>query len=134
MSGGDPSVLKNFSTGGGTGGFGGSAGGTGGFGSTSGGTVGGFGTGGVTLDPRALDAAESGLAATTAAEQARMAENGMGMGMPMGGMGGMGAGGQGQNKERESSTWLTEDEEVWGAASTAPGSVLGLLPDQGSRR
>ena len=52
----------------------------------------------------------------------------------MGGMGGMGSGGQGQNKERERNTWLTEDEEVWGARSDALGGILGTLPEPGGRR
>jgi hypothetical protein len=42
--------------------------------------------------------------------------------MGMGGMGGMGMGMPGQ--ERERSTWLAEDQEVWG---TDPGVGAGVL-------
>ena len=50
----------------------------------------------------------------------------MGMGGMGGGMGGMG-GGMGGNQERERSTWLAEDEDVWG---TEPGVGVGVLrPD-----
>jgi hypothetical protein len=46
--------------------------------------------------------------------------------MGMGGMGGMG-GGMGGNQERERTTWLAEDEDVWG---TEPGVGVGVLrPD-----
>ncbi|MEV0134999.1 hypothetical protein AB0H83_41930 [Dactylosporangium sp. NPDC050688] len=52
--------------------------------------------------------------------------NGMG-GMPfippMGGMGGMGQGGQ--SKERERTTWLAEDEEVWGTDPDCMPAVVG---------
>ena len=53
--------------------------------------------------------------------------NGMGgaggpMGMPMGA--GAGAGG-GQNNERERSTWLTEDEDVWGGNDETAPPVIG---------
>ncbi|MEV5544075.1 hypothetical protein AB0L13_45485 [Saccharopolyspora shandongensis] len=54
---------------------------------------------------------------------------------PMGGMGGMGgAGGGGGNgdRERERQTWLSEDEEVWGAHLAAGDGVIGR-PDGGYR-
>ena len=54
-------------------------------------------------------------------------KNGLGgaggpMGMPMGA--GAGAGG-GQNNERERSTWLTEDEDVWGGNDETAPPVIG---------
>ncbi|WP_327000715.1 hypothetical protein OHA72_37070 [Dactylosporangium sp. NBC_01737] len=55
------------------------------------------------------------------------AGTGTGMGgmpfMPMGGMGGMGAGGQ--SKERERTTWLAEDEDVWGTDPDCTPAVIG---------
>lgn len=48
---------------------------------------------------------------------------------PMAGMGGMGMGGMGQNglgQERERTTWLTEDEDVWGTQpEDRPPQVIG---------
>jgi uncharacterized protein YukE len=48
---------------------------------------------------------------------------GMG-GMPMGGAP-MGGAGQNKEEERERTTWLMEDEDTWGARSTAGSGVLG---------
>ncbi|MDN3354766.1 hypothetical protein [Actinomadura sp. DC4] len=44
--------------------------------------------------------------------------------MPMGG-GGMGGGGAGGEKDRDRTTWLVEDEEVWGAETALGLGVLG---------
>lgn len=44
--------------------------------------------------------------------------------MPMGGMGG-GAGGRDQEKERERTTWLAEDESVWGLRREVAAAVVG---------
>jgi hypothetical protein len=58
------------------------------------------------------------------------AESGAG-GIPMyspmagGGMGGMGGQQQGQNGERERTTWLAEDEDVWGTDPDVGPAVLG---------
>jgi hypothetical protein len=43
------------------------------------------------------------------------------MGMPMG----AGAGGGGNDNERERSTWLTEDEDVWGGNDDTAPPVIG---------
>ncbi|NEA25119.1 hypothetical protein G3I70_21925, partial [Actinomadura bangladeshensis] len=46
-------------------------------------------------------------------------------GMPMGGMP-MGQGAQGgKGEERERNTWLTEDEDVWGADDDTAPPVIG---------
>ncbi|MFF2658632.1 hypothetical protein ACFVUH_14820 [Kitasatospora sp. NPDC058032] len=45
--------------------------------------------------------------------------------MPGGGMGGAGAGGAGNDKDRRRTTWLAEDEEVWGTDSGAVHGVIG---------
>ncbi len=85
-----------------------------------------------------LETAMAGLpegALATAAEQAQLtggstATTGGGGGSmmpPMGGMGGGmggGAGGQG-GQERQRTTWLAEDEEVWGTESGAVSGVIG---------
>jgi hypothetical protein len=44
------------------------------------------------------------------------------MGMPMGAGHG---GGQNDGEERERTTWLTEDEDVWGADDGAAPPVIG---------
>ncbi len=44
-------------------------------------------------------------------------------GMPYGGMGGIG--GPGNEQDRERSTWLQEDDLVWGADPDVPPGVLG---------
>ncbi|MGW0574689.1 hypothetical protein ACWD25_01710 [Streptomyces sp. NPDC002920] len=51
---------------------------------------------------------------------------------PMGGMGGMGggAGGGDREKERERTTWLAEDAEVWGTDPELAPTVLGRTPQQ----
>ncbi|MBN1171983.1 MAG: hypothetical protein JXA67_07395 [Micromonosporaceae bacterium] len=53
--------------------------------------------------------------------------NGMPMSPMMGGMGGMGAGQQ--EKERERTTWLAEDEDVWGTDPECAPAVLGRFDD-----
>ncbi|MDT0304707.1 hypothetical protein [Streptomonospora wellingtoniae] len=63
-----------------------------------------------------------------AGSQMQGQSGGMGNGMmppmmPPGGMGGMG-GGQ-QNDQRQRSTWLSEDERVWGTAANRSSPVLG---------
>ncbi|MCX4745831.1 hypothetical protein OG455_09890 [Kitasatospora sp. NBC_01287] len=70
-------------------------------------------------------------AAGEAAEEAQMMGRSVsttgGSGMPMmpgAGMGGMGGQQQG-NQERQRTTWLAEDEEVWGTESGAVGGVIG---------
>jgi hypothetical protein len=45
-----------------------------------------------------------------------------GMGMPMGGARG---GGSGDQNEHERSTWLTEDEDVWGGDDDTAPPVIG---------
>ena len=45
--------------------------------------------------------------------------------MAGGGMGGMGGGAQGQPQERERTTWLAEDEDVWGTDPELTPNVLG---------
>ncbi|MDQ1294620.1 MAG: hypothetical protein QG608_2505 [Actinomycetota bacterium] len=55
---------------------------------------------------------------------------GMGSGMPYMPMAPM-AGGNSQKEERERSTWLSEDAEVWGQQDdAAPAVVQGLDPTQ----
>lgn len=50
-----------------------------------------------------------------------------GMGMPFMPMGGMGGGGAGRDaeKERERTTWLAEEEEVWGTDAEVTAAVIG---------
>jgi hypothetical protein len=90
---------------------------------------GGYGPGGVALD---------GLASNAAGAQSALAQNGVkgpaganGYGAspffpPMmgGGMGGQGAE-QARDKERERTTWLAEDEEVWGTDPDCVPAVVG---------
>jgi hypothetical protein len=79
------------------------------------------------LTPEQLAAQES-AAGESAAEQAQLlgrqtaTSGGEPMMPPMGGMGGAGAGG-GQDRQR--TTWLAEDEEVWGTDSEAVSGVIG---------
>jgi hypothetical protein len=50
-------------------------------------------------------------------------KGGMGAnGMPMGGMGGAGGG---QEQDRERTTWLTEDEDVWGGDDDVAPPIIG---------
>jgi uncharacterized protein YukE len=91
-----------------------------------GGGPGGLGPGGGLgggLPGGALGAAgEAAAAEEAAAARAAMAGKGAnGAGMPMG----MGGGGQGQKEERERSTWLTEDEDVWGGDGDVAPPVIG---------
>jgi hypothetical protein len=79
------------------------------------------------LTPEQL-AAQEAAAGESAAEQAQLlgrqtaTSGGEPMMPPMGGMGGAGAGG-GQDRQR--TTWLAEDEEVWGTDSEAVSGVIG---------
>ena len=80
-------------------------------------------------------AAEKGLglrpnsAGALAEEEALAARGGPMGGMPMGGMGGgMGGARAGQDQDRERTTWLEEDEDVWGANQEAAPRVLGKQP------
>jgi hypothetical protein len=79
------------------------------------------------LTPDQLAAREA-AAGESAAEQAQLlgrqtaTSGGEPMIPPMGGMGGAGAGG-GQDRQR--TTWLAEDEEVWGTDSEAVSGVIG---------
>jgi hypothetical protein len=50
---------------------------------------------------------------------------GGGGGMPYGGQGHPGGGAGGKEDERERTTWLLEDDDVWGAGSGAGSGVLG---------
>jgi hypothetical protein len=59
-----------------------------------------------------------------AGERAAAGEAGRGEPMPMGG-GGMGGAGAGGEKDRDRTTWLVEDEEVWGAETALGAGVLG---------
>jgi len=77
--------------------------------------------------------AQEEAAAQQAAEESQLLGRGIsttgGMGgpmMPPMGMGGLGGAGAGQTeKERQRTTWLTEDEEVWGTDSGAVTGVIG---------
>ncbi|MGP3925589.1 hypothetical protein [Streptomyces sp. 8N616] len=115
--------------GGGLGGgrYGGGAGGVGGS-RYGGGSVGAGGAGGGRYGPGGAGAGGAGGLGPGAGAGAG-ARGGYGMsGMPMGGGMAGGAGGAG-DQERERNTWLTEDEDVWGAdADVAPG-VLGRAED-----
>ncbi|WP_329260176.1 hypothetical protein OG417_23920 [Actinoallomurus sp. NBC_01490] len=77
-----------------------------------------YGTGGVSP----LESAAAASSGQPAASGIPMYPPGMGMGMGMGGMGGMGGG---QNGERERTTWVAEDEEVWGTEPDLAPAVLG---------
>ncbi|MFB7905937.1 hypothetical protein ACFC1T_05880 [Kitasatospora sp. NPDC056076] len=76
--------------------------------------------------------AEKAAAAKAAAEAERAALTGKGMSttggmppmMPPGAGAGAGAPGQ-KEKDRQRTTWLAEDEEVWGTESTAVSGVIG---------
>ncbi|MET8630063.1 hypothetical protein ABZW30_41160 [Kitasatospora sp. NPDC004669] len=76
--------------------------------------------------------AEKAAAAKAAAEAERAALTGKGMSttggmppmMPPGAGAGAGAPGQ-KDKDRQRTTWLAEDEEVWGTESTAVSGVIG---------
>jgi uncharacterized protein YukE len=114
--------------GGGGGGLGGGlGGGGGGLGGGGGGLSGGLGGGGLGGRAGGVGASKGmGSLAEEEAAAARAATAGKGGpgagGMPMGGMGG---GGGGQNEERERTTWLTEDEDVWGGGDDVAPPVIG---------
>ncbi|MEV0809434.1 hypothetical protein [Micromonospora sp. NPDC050200] len=62
----------------------------------------------------------------TAGGQGTPGTNGMNSGMPfMPPMGGMGQPNANQDKDRERSTWLVEDEDVWGTDPTCAPAVIG---------
>ncbi|WP_192809731.1 WXG100 family type VII secretion target [Actinomadura rudentiformis] len=111
--GGDP-----FGRGGGAGGGGIPGGGAGGGGIPGGGMAGampGAGMGGGAGRGGAGTGKGSGLG------KGGMRAGGMGMGAPMGGAGGRG----GSEDENERSTWLTEDEDIWGGSDDAAPPVIG---------
>ncbi|MFG2914743.1 hypothetical protein ACGF0D_17860 [Kitasatospora sp. NPDC048298] len=67
-------------------------------------------------------------ASAMSAEEAAMRGRSMatsGGGMPMGPMGGGGMGGGQGEKDRQRTTWLAEDEEVWGTDTGAVSGVIG---------
>ncbi|MFI9005900.1 hypothetical protein ACIGNX_01545 [Actinosynnema sp. NPDC053489] len=72
---------------------------------------------------RRYNAAGAGVAAEEAALAARAGQSQSGMPMvpPMGGGGPMGGG----SSPKQPSTWLVEDEDVWGTESSAPPGVIG---------
>lgn len=78
--------------------------------------MGGMGAGGAGAAGGARGAGAGGAGGAKAAGGARGVT-----GMPMGAGAGHGAGGEGETH----STWLNEDDDVWGADSDAPPSVLG---------
>jgi hypothetical protein len=96
-----------------------SAGGLGGTGASS-------GLSGLTGDGTALSAA-----GTTASGTDTAGLGGYPFMPPMGGMGGMGASGNQQEKDRERTTWLAEDEEIWGTDPDVAPAVVGReeIPD-----
>jgi uncharacterized protein YukE len=112
----------------GSGGLGGGAGGLpgGGLGGGAGGLPGGGLSGGAGGLPGSglsgAGAANEALAAERAALSGAGGANGMGMGMPMGAGGG---GGGDQSEETERSTWLTEDEDIWGGNGNTTSAVIG---------
>jgi uncharacterized protein YukE len=99
-------------------------------GGLGGGGLGGGGLGGAGLGSGGLGGARGktgGLAGAAAQEEAAAARAGAAgrggtNGMPMG-MGG--GGGGGQEQERERTTWLTEDEDVWGGDGDVAPPVIG---------
>ncbi|MGI5323707.1 hypothetical protein [Actinomadura nitritigenes] len=123
-SGGLGSDLSSFPGGGGGGGLPG--GGGGGLGADPGGLGGGAGAGGglggFGATPGGLGAAGGGLGAGGAAGAAgRAAAGRAGGGMPMG----HGGHGNGKEEERERTTWLSEDDDVWGADDDTAPPVIG---------
>jgi hypothetical protein len=86
---------------------------------------------GARLTPEQLAARESAAGEQTAMEAAEEAQM-MGRQMATSGgepmippMGGMGGGGAGGGQDRQRTTWLAEDEEVWGTESGAVSGVIG---------
>ncbi len=76
--------------------------------------------------PGAAPASATSFSTGLSGLDGRQAAGGMPF-MPMGGggMGGMGGPGAGGDKERERTTWLVEDEEVWGTDPDMAPSVIG---------
>jgi hypothetical protein len=116
---GDPGGLGGGGLGGDPFGAGGAGGGLGGLGAGGLGP-GGMGTAGAGLGPGALGRGmgAAGAEGAAEAENSALGTSGRGM-MPM-------SGGHGQGeKERERSTWLTEDEDVWGGDGDVTPPLIG---------
>lgn len=125
--------------GGGLGGLGSGhpGGGLGGGGLGSGGVGSGLGSGGLGSGPGGIGSGSgAGVLGTGAGRGGPGSGAGTGAGGPgaggrgsagAGGVGGapMHGGGQGDEDERERSTWLTEDEDVWGGNADVPPPVIG---------
>ncbi|KPM56538.1 hypothetical protein ACG83_01000 [Frankia sp. R43] len=80
--------------------------------------------GGALESASALSAGGLGSAATPAVAGSTAGGGGGMPFMPMGGMGGGAAGGS-SSRDRQRSTWLTEDEEVWGTDPDCAPAVVG---------
>ncbi|WP_131739486.1 WXG100 family type VII secretion target [Actinomadura roseirufa] len=125
--------LSGLPGGGGAGLGGGPGGGAGGFGADPGGLGG--GSGGLGAGPGGLGSAGgmgagSGAGAGGMASRASMPGAG---GMPMGGMPMAPGGHGGQDKQpRTRETWLSEEENIWGADDEHAPPVVGHMPDNGS--
>jgi hypothetical protein len=105
----------------GTGGFSGAgAGGASGLAGQGGGRPG-SGSGLAGGGPGAGRGAGSGTGTSGAGSAGAGGRGGVMGGAPMGGRGG--GGGGGNDDERERTTWLTEDEDVWGATKAPPGVI-----------
>jgi hypothetical protein len=127
--------------GGGLGGLGSGHTGLGGGGLGSGGVGSGLGGGGLGTGPGGIGSGTGAGGAGTLGSGAGRGGPGSGAGGPgsggpgaggrgsagAGGVGGapMHGGGQGDEDERERSTWLTEDEDVWGGNTDVPPPVIG---------
>jgi uncharacterized protein YukE len=103
------------------GGLGGGSGLGGGPGGGPGSGIGGVGSPGGLNSAGGLGGALSEEAAAARAMAAKGGANGMNGGMPMG----MGGAGHDQAEERERTTWLTEDEDVWGGDGDVTPPVIG---------
>ncbi|WP_187233755.1 hypothetical protein [Actinomadura sp. HBU206391] len=115
------SELAGLPGGGGGGLGGGGLGAGGGLPGGGAGAGGGLPAGGVGAGGLAAGGLPGGLPGAGALGKNALGAGGMG-GMPMG----AGGGGQGGNEEeRERTTWLTEDEDVWGADGDATPPVIG---------
>ncbi|MGI8762162.1 MAG: hypothetical protein ACR2LF_12885 [Jatrophihabitantaceae bacterium] len=115
--------------GGGVGGFGPGGAGVGGLGAGGGVGAGGLGAGGLGAGAGGVGSSATGLGSGAAGEAGGVVgvgPGGAGAGAPGGGRGMMvpmhGAG-QGGDDERERTTWLEEDADVWGGGSAPPGLI-----------
>jgi hypothetical protein len=110
----------------GGGAFGGSGGGLSGGGGAFGGSAGGGSSDAMTA-VSALPPTSAGNVGDQSAANLNGGSGYPGYPPPMGGMGGMGGGGGGgsQEKERERTTWLAEEEEVWGTDPRLGPAVIG---------